>query len=227
MCDLACLNSTKCSADNGDCDGCVRPRVHINVADDDDADMDVYQPLVQVGDSASGEVLRPAGGSGVLRAPGIGHALYGDAFAGNSYATSRRGRATLPVGATELRRRRGAVVCAWLRPTPTRGPCLRRSVPKRYELRVADAVRVYAYCLNQTAAVACNFDNGDCTGCADGVGGDTYECVASYHTRVGNNLRYDECVSRCPWLGIGNGECEDRCLFSKVPTHNPACVARL
>ena len=78
-----------------------------------------------------------------------------------------------------------------------------------------------------TAAVECNFDNGDCTGCADGVGGDTYECVASYHTRVGNNLRYDECVSRCPWLGIGNGECEDRCLFSKVPTQNPACVARL
>ena len=150
MCDLACLNSTKCSADNGDCDGCVRPRVHINVADDDDADMDVYQPLVQVGDSASGELLRPAGGSGVQRAPGIGHALYGDAFAGSSYATSRRGRATLPVGATELRRRRGAVVCAWLRSTPTRGPCLRRSLPKRYELRVADAVRVCCR-LKQTA----------------------------------------------------------------------------
>ena len=90
------------------------------------------------------------------------------------------------------------------------------------------AGRAHPHASMRLPAAACSTDDGDCLGCEDGVGGDTYECVASFHTRVGNNLRYDDCVSRCPWLAISNGECEDRCSFSRVrdtdkPHHAAEC----
>ena len=60
VCDIACLNSTKCGFDHGDCDGCIAPEAIVSVADDDDGDPVLYGPNVQV-QRANGLLLAHCG----------------------------------------------------------------------------------------------------------------------------------------------------------------------
>lgn len=72
------------------------------------------------------------------------------------------------------------------------------------------------WCHTDCNTEACGQDGGDCTWCEGGYTGPSFVCYSLFNSRVGGNVPGPNCIGGCPWVAVGNGQCEQRCFLQKV-----------